>query len=65
MFELALVFGAITCALVGGKAYLAPVLLAVFCRELATAGPGQLWIDVACDPSRATEVLDVQLHAEN
>ena len=64
MFELTLVLGAIVGAVCSGKAYLAPILLAVFCRELSTAGPGQLWIDVACDPSRATEVLDVQLHAE-
>ena len=65
MFELTLLAIALTGMAISGRGFLAATLLAVFCRELATAGPGQLWIDVACDSSRATEVLDVEMHCEN
>lgn len=65
MFELILLAIAFTGVAVTGRGFLAATLLAVAFRELSTAGPGQLWVDVACDPSRATEVLDVEMHCEN
>lgn len=65
MFELILLAVAIAGAAIVGRGFLVATLLAVAFRELSTAGPGQHWIDVACDPSRATEVLDVEFHAEN
>lgn len=61
MFELILIAIAFTGVAISGRGFLAATLLAVAFREISTAGPGQLWIDVACDPSRATEVLEVEI----
>ena len=65
MFELLLIAVALAGAAIMGRSFLAATLLAVAFRELSTAGPGQLWVDAACDPSRATQVLDVEMHCEN
>ena len=65
MFELILLAIALAGVAIVGRGFLVATLLAVAFRELSTAGPGQLWIDIACDPSRATEVLDVEMHCEN
>ena len=65
MFELVVVLGAIAGAAISGRGFLATVLLAIAFRELSVAGPGQMWVDIACDPSRATEILDVELATRN